>query len=40
MVCSFNTILKESYSQTIGYPHVSHGYNYVSYHNYICYYIL
>nr|DAV41816.1 MAG TPA: hypothetical protein [Bacteriophage sp.] len=29
MVRSFNIILNESYNQTIGYPHVSHGYNHI-----------
>nr|DAU66691.1 MAG TPA: hypothetical protein [Caudoviricetes sp.] len=29
MVRSFNIVSKESYNQTIGYPHVSHGYTYI-----------
>nr|DAR04851.1 MAG TPA: hypothetical protein [Bacteriophage sp.] len=29
MVCSFKITSKESYIQTVGYPHVSHGYNYI-----------
>nr|DAN56473.1 MAG TPA: hypothetical protein [Bacteriophage sp.] len=40
MVRSFNIILKKSYNQTIGYPHVSHGYNHISYHDYMYHYIL